>query len=168
MTRTTTLLPAGLLLAIGIAGSALAQTAAIATAPTEDTVQPRPAILTLAPSGGGTPHTYQVDEISLGVSQSYDGRGEARADVSLSLSQMRPIDGFLLEWMRQGAAARDALREGVITVPARPPSDTAFRYELEDAKVVSFSATHSASGAYEQLSLSVSVKRLTLNGIVLN
>lgn len=167
MLRPSLLLPAGLLLAISMAGSALGQPAEVA-APAE-TVQSQPAVLQLESPGGGTPHEYQVDDISISVAQSMDGRGESRADVSLSLSQIRPLDAFLLQWVRQGGSRPEASRKAVITVPARQSGTGAeTRYELDDARVLGFSASHSASGSYEQVSVQVSVKSISLNGVVMN
>lgn len=169
MHRPAMLFTAGLLLATSLAGSAWGQAAVTAPGAAE-AVQPRPATLALEPAGGGTPHEYQIDDVTISVAQAYDGRGDTRADVSLNLSQLRPVDAFLLEWMRQGGARPDAARKAVITVPAKQASGKGaeVRYELEDAKVLSLSVSHSASGMYEQLAIQVSVKSLALNGVVLN
>ena len=110
-----------------------------------------------------------MDDVTVAVSSALDGRGAARADVSLSLGSLRPVDIVLLEWARQGESGRDGSRKVVITVP--PPSSgpgAAARYELEGAKVLAFSASHSAAAGISHFMVQVSVRRVTLNGVVLN
>lgn len=167
--RSAMLLPAGLLVAIAT-GGAMAQSPVAGTPVVEEAVQLRPATLALEPPGGGTPHEYKVEDASIAVSQTYDGRSDTRADVSMSLSQVHPVDPFLLDWIRQGGDRSDASRKVVFTVPPRQSSEKGaeMRYEMEGAKVSSFSASHSASSIYEPVAIQVFVKRLSLNGIALN
>lgn len=162
--------PVLLSLLLALAGPSAAQPPVVAAAPAGEAAQLRPATLALEAPGGGSPREYQVDDVSIAVSGSVDGRGEMRADVTISLGTLRPLDTFLLEWARQGEAVPGGSRKAVITVP--PPQSsvpgTVARYELEGAKVLAFSASHSAAAGMGQVMIQVSVRRVTLNGVVLN
>ncbi len=112
-----------------------------------------------------------MDELSVAVSRSLDQRGDAGADVSVSLGVLRPLDAFLPDWTRQGETGSAASRGTVITVPAAAqPSGpgTVTRYELDGAKVLGFSASNSAAANAPQVMTQLSVLRITLNCVVLN
>ena len=167
MRHPTMLLPFCLVLAM--VGTVVAQPPVVAP-PAEQAVPSTPGTFTLEAPGGGSPREYQVDDVSIAVSRSLDQRGDAKADVAVSLSTLRPLDAFLLEWARLGGTGLAASRKAVITVTASQLSDpgTVTRYELDGAKVVSFSASHSAAANTSQVAIQVSVLRITLNGVVLN
>ena len=97
-------------------------------------------------------------------------RVAASHSIRVFRTALRPFDTALLQCARQGEAGPDASRRVVVTVPASqgPPAGAEVRDELENAKVVGFSASHSAGAAMTQLMLQVSVRRVTLNGIVRN
>lgn len=155
-------------LVLAVAEPATAQAPAVDAAaehPSPDT----PGTFALEQPDGGSPQVYQVDDVSVSVTRSLDQRGDAKADVSVSLGTLRPMDTFLLEWARSGATGPAASRRALITVTSRQPSGpVVLRYELEGAKVLSFMASHSASAGASQLMLQVSALRVTLNGVVLN
>lgn len=167
MRRPTMLLPFCLTLAM--TGAVVAQPSVVAP-PAEQAVPATPGTFALESPGGGSPREYQVDEVSIAVSRSLDQRGDAKADVAVSLGTLRPLDAFLLEWARLGGTGPAASRNAVITVTAPQASGpgTVTRYELDGAKVVSFSASHSAAANPPQVMIQVSVLRIKLNGVVLN
>jgi len=150
-------------------GAAVAQPPVVEAAPA-DAPAPRPATLRLEAPGGGGVREYQLDDLSVSVTRTSDSRGDPRGDVSVSLGTVRPLDTFLLEWARQGEAGPDASRRVVITVPApnTPDASPEVRYELDGAKVLAFTAAHSTAAGMAQVMLQVVVRRISLNGVVLN
>lgn len=165
--RCSTMLPFCLVLTM--AGAVVAQSPVVAP-PAEQAVPATPGTFSLEAPGGGSPREYQVDDVSVTVSRSLDQRGDAKADVAVSLGTLRPLDAFLLEWARLGGTGPPASRKAVITVTAPQPSGpgTVTRHELDGAKVLAFSASHSAAASTLQVMIQVSVLRITLNGVVLN
>ncbi|RYF09608.1 MAG: hypothetical protein EOO77_23415, partial [Oxalobacteraceae bacterium] len=79
----------------------VAQVPAVEASPAEAAVT-RPAIMRLDMPGGNKPSEYQVEDISISVSRTLDGRGDMRGDVTLTLSGLRPLDTAMLHWARQG------------------------------------------------------------------
>ena len=162
-----TLLPFCLVLAM--TGAVVAQPPAVSPL-VEHAVPATSGTFALQAPGGGDPREYQVDEVSVAVTRSLDQRGDAKADVSVSLGTLRPLDAFLLEWTRLGETGPAASRKAVITVttPQSSGPETVTRYELDGAKILSFSASHSAAANTQQVMIQVSVLRIMLNGVVLN
>ncbi|RKH80167.1 hypothetical protein D7Y13_43370 [Corallococcus praedator] len=120
--------------------------------------------------GGNKPSEYQVEDISISVSRTLDGRGDMRGDVTLTLSGLRPLDTAMLHWARPGEPGQDASRNMVVTIPAGVNASAGgeTRYELDGAKVTGFNASHSAGSAMTQVMIQVSARRVTLNGVVMN
>ncbi|WP_458094999.1 hypothetical protein [Roseomonas sp. WA12] len=152
-----------------VEGAPAEQTAPMQVTP-EQVTPAQTVTLALEAPGGGSAREYQVDDVSVSVTRSMDARGDSRADVMVSLGAIRPIDTFLLEWARQGEVGPDAARKAVVTMTAPQASGAAVvtRYEMEGAKVLAFTASHSAAAGVAQVMVQVSVRRIALNGVVLN
>ena len=73
-----------------MAGAAVAQPP-VAAPPAEQAAPSTSGTFALESPGGGSPRDYQVDDVSVAVSRSLDQRGDAKADVSISLSTVRPL-----------------------------------------------------------------------------
>ncbi|MBP0493493.1 hypothetical protein [Roseomonas indoligenes] len=175
MTLRRAVLPAlGLLLASTIALPALAQAPAQSPAiVAPDAVQETPAQSTIVlrlPRQGGEVGEYALDDLSLSVSRTADMRGDSRADISLSLVGLRPMDAALLEWARQDETGAAAFRDLAITVstPQASGPATTTRYGAEGARVLAFSISHSGMPGTSQLVVQLSVRRIVVNGVAMN
>lgn len=129
--------------------------------------EPTPsAELVLTSADGKTTHSYEVDDISISVMRNsgYDLVSEPRADVSASISGVRPLDAALLEWA-QVAGGEDAFRKATVTVPASSEeADDAMTYELTGARVTGLTASHSVPAGSRYLTMSLGVRGLSING----
>ena len=166
--KRSTMLSLGFLLAA--AWPVAAQVPVVEGAPAEQAAPAQTATLALEPPGGGSAREYQLDDLSVSITRSMDARGDARADVTVSLGTIRPLDSFLLEWARQGEGGTDAARKAVVVITAPQASGpaTVTRYEMEGAKVLAFTASHSTAAGVAQVMVQLSVRRIALNGVVLN
>ncbi|MFC0409238.1 hypothetical protein [Roseomonas elaeocarpi] len=126
--------------------------------------------LSLEQPGGGNPREYQLEDLSFSISRGMDPRGEGRGDVSIAAGSPKPMDAFLLQWLRQGNYGPEASRKVVITVSVPQPSGapTVMRYQLDEARVVSLTLNYSGSAGIAQTMLQISARQVTLDGIVLN
>lgn len=146
--------------------TAQAQSAPDAAAMTETTTT---AAFALSSADGTTTQDYAVDDISVSVARtSYDSVSEPRADIAISVSAIRPLDSFLLEWVNQLGAGSQAFRNATLTVPAIAGQDTDFVYELDGARVTAFSASHSVAGGANYITLQLAVRKMTINGVSVN
>ncbi|HEY4202585.1 MAG TPA: hypothetical protein VGM83_18700 [Devosiaceae bacterium] len=150
-----------LLMACGLALLMSALPAAAQTTPSATLVLPSP--------DGATTQTYAVDDISVSLARSsYDALSEPVSDIGVTISTVRPVDSFLLEWINQRNTGRDALRDITLTVPATGGLDTAFVYALKDARVSAFSASHSLGSGSGFITLTLNARTMTLNGVSMN
>lgn len=148
---------------LALAGLALAMTMPMVQAQEEPVPS---AELVLTSADGKQSHSYAVDDISISVMRNtgYDLVSEPRADVSASISGVRPVDAALLEWA-QVAGGEDAFRNATVTVPATSEdADDAMTYELTGVRITGLSASHSVPAGSRYMTLSLAVRGLSING----
>lgn len=129
------------------------------------------ATLVVESADGAKTQSYKVDDITFMASRSmnynYDNTTEPRADISTSLSNIRPLDSFLLEWANQVNTGADASRKITVTAPALG-DEAQTVCVLEGARVTSLSSSHSAAGGSRYFSLQLNARKASIDGIALN
>jgi len=129
------------------------------------------ATITLSANSKNEAAEFTASDISFFLSEvlTYDGT-PATSELSLSLSGVGPLTAALLEWStrkpEKGAAVRDVTI--AVTFNDTDGKEREMVYELTEARVTSFSISHSSYANAAAASLQVAAKGLRINGVAMN
>jgi hypothetical protein len=153
--------------ALAVAAMLLLATAAVSAQ--EDTPAFAPAAIVIT-AEDGSESQYTASDVSIYVttSEAYEGM-PASTSFSVSLTAVSPIDAGLLQWSAQTAKKGSERRALAVKGTVRDASgeQREIRYDITEAYVTSFSASHS-SYAEPSVTLSLAASKLTIDGIVMN
>lgn len=129
--------------------------------------EPAPAV-TIKGIGAGS---YTASDLSFYTTDTTGYEGEhAVNEITLSMSDIRPLDKSLLEWSSQ--KPHKVGKRSNLTLSVRYTDDGGEAkevvYELTNARAASFSASHSGYSTSANISLQIAAEKLTIDGVEMN